>query len=383
MPIFVRKFSLSIYRKRMRRRRIETHQRMKALFKPNDISHYRQALMGIGILGVMAIHWCLWDGLQYISDGLYNLCKVLVALVFTEGFLFLSGFGLYYSFSRNPDIRSFYHRRIKRLYLPFFLLSLPLYLFLLITDKEYGIVTFVEQITTVYFWTHGNYGNGMWYVAVSLALYFLFPFIYRFLFSNKETKVILVKGIVLLLLIFSVNVAIAVLNHEYFQRASLGITKIPMFFLGMLFAYFTKNGELSEKNYLYLIILFAALYLGLSFLRKYFDFWAGVSMAMVQKMVFMPLICAFLSVLEKIKLGVIIKQPLDWFGKYSLELYLLHLNIYLFLSKCNLFGSITVVWKATLAMIAAIVLCVPTNKFLSCLINKKTESVSPGHRETR
>lgn len=341
---------------------------MEVQFKPNDISEYRQALMGIGILGVMATHWC---GFQSITSGvIYYLCYIIGKLVFTEGLLFLSGFGLYYSFSKNSAVKSFYRKRIKRLYLPFLLLSAPLYVFFLVTDERYGIAYFVEQLTTLYFWIHGNYG-GMWYVAISVALYLLFPLFYRFVFGGQEKNGVIVRGIVLLLIVVLVVLSIFLINETYFQVVAIGVNKIPMFVLGIIFAYFTKSGELPEKIFFFLITILTAVYVGLSFIKH--NYWAGVSIAMVQKMVFMPLICIFLHLIEKGLLKKVIKKPLDWFGKYSLELYVLHLHTYMFLTKCELFEAMSIMWKATVAMIVAIVLCVPTNKLLAFIINKKTE----------
>ena len=339
---------------------------MKMQFKPNDISQYRQALMGIGILGVMATHWC---GFQSITSGIiYNACYVIGKLVFTEGLLFLSGFGLYYSFSKNPEVKQFYQKRMKRLYIPFLILSVPLYVFFLVSDREYSIAFLIEQLSTAYFWIHGNYG-GMWYVAISVALYLLFPLFYRFVFSGEEKKGVLVRGIVLLLFVVLVF-SILLVNEAYFQMVAIGVTKIPMFVLGIIYAYFTKSGELSNKMYVYLIISLTAVYFVLSFIKQ--NYWAGISVAMVQKLVFMPLICFSFRLIESGKLKIVIKQPLDWFGKYSLELYILHLHTYMFLLKCGLFESMSIMWKATLAMIVALVLCVPTNKVLSFIINKKT-----------
>lgn len=338
------------------------------LFKPNDISRFRQALMGIGILGVMATHWC---GFQFITSGIiYNICYVIGKLVFTEGLLFLSGFGLYYSFSKNPTVKQFYQKRIKRLYLPFFILSFPLYFFFLVTDEgEYDIAFFVEQLTTSYFWIYGNYG-GMWYVAISVALYILFPLFYRFIFFGEEKDGILFRGIALLLIVVLVILSISLINEDYFQEVAIGVTKTPMFVLGIIFAHYTKNGDFSEKKYFCFVVICAAIYVSLSFIKQ--NYWAGVSIAMVLKMVFMPLICLFLRLTENGILKKVIKQPLDWFGKYSLELYILHLHTYMFLFKCELFVSMSIIWKATIAMIAAVALCVPTNRLLSTIINKKT-----------
>ncbi len=78
---------------------------MNRMFALEDISKYRQELMGIGIVGVLLSHLVTVGGF----DTNYMLVKFLLLfkqLVYTQGFLFLSGFGLYFSLSKNSD---FFH----------------------------------------------------------------------------------------------------------------------------------------------------------------------------------------------------------------------------------------------------------------------------------
>ena len=191
-------------------------------FNTSDISRYRQTLMGVAIFGVMFSHWF---GFQSIKSGIpYELSAIVVRLVFTEGFLFLSGFGLYYSFSKNQDIKSFYKRRFIRLYIPFVLLSLPLYLYFLIAREGYGFVDFFSQLTTVYFWFKGNYG-GMWYVSLSIMLYLFFPLLYRFIFLKKSTGSVCIRGLCFFIFFYFIIIAIKSLYGDYY-----GLIKIGFFY---------------------------------------------------------------------------------------------------------------------------------------------------------
>ena len=59
-------------------------------------SKFRQELMGIAILGVCLLHAFGWAG---IGDSVISkVVSPFARIAFTDGFLFLSGFGLYYSF---------------------------------------------------------------------------------------------------------------------------------------------------------------------------------------------------------------------------------------------------------------------------------------------
>lgn len=336
----------------------------KLLLKPSDISKYRQTLMGVAILGVIASHWC---GFQSITTGIvYNIFHSIGKLVFTEGLLFLSGFGLYYSFSNNPSVSFFYRKRVKRLYFPFLILSIPLYSFYLYFAEEYDVIMFLEQISTAYFWIHGNY-YGMWYVALSVVLYFLFPFIYRFLFGDNHKNRIIVRFLLLMLLIIIALLTLSLVYDEYFKKIDIGVTKVPMFIIGIIFGFYTKNNLLSDKRYLILILISTACYFGLSLVKQ--NYWAGVSIPMVLKLVFMPIICLFFNIIDKSWFKRIM-IPLDWLGKYSLELYILHLHFYMFFNY-SAFESVPVIWKATLSIMLALFLCVPTNRLLSKIITRK------------
>lgn len=76
-------------------------------FQFETISKYRAELMGLAILGVM------WG---HLMNDTYqpSIFAQLARLVHTPGFLFLSGFGLYYSFSNNSDVHLFFKKRIAR-----------------------------------------------------------------------------------------------------------------------------------------------------------------------------------------------------------------------------------------------------------------------------
>ena len=148
------------------------------LFTLQNISKYRTELMGFAILGVLVGHviaFSKWNMpiLDRIAHGIH-----------TPRFLFLSGFGLFYSLSKNSKTIDFYKRRFWRFYLPFVLIVLPFLLRSLFTGNFY-IWSFISQITTLNFWFYGN-NNGMWYIAVSFALYVITPPHFPFYYSKPK-----------------------------------------------------------------------------------------------------------------------------------------------------------------------------------------------------
>lgn len=151
------------------------------------ISKYRGELMGIGILNVMLLHFFTLNNMPTPK-----IASAIINLVFVQGFLFLSGFGLYYSFTKNGNVKSFYKRRFANVVIPYFVIALPYYTYFFLTGQQSLIpiysesyftsdnpfIVYLGRITTIGYWFEGNY-NGMWYIALSLILYALFPIVYK------------------------------------------------------------------------------------------------------------------------------------------------------------------------------------------------------------
>lgn len=62
--------------------------------------------MGVAILGVCIAHALVWSHLD--TSIASKILGPFTRIAFTEGFLFLSGLGLYYSFQKNDNIDLFY-----------------------------------------------------------------------------------------------------------------------------------------------------------------------------------------------------------------------------------------------------------------------------------
>lgn len=207
-------------------------------------SRFRGELMGIAILGVCLLHAFGWADM-----GESFICKVIspfARIAFTEGFLFLSGFGLYYSFSKNHNKKTFYLKRFNRVLLPYVMMGAPFFLYGLIWG-DVSFPQFLLKVTTLYFWFFGN--DGMWYISMSVALYALFPFVYKFIFCNPQEKTIIGRTLLLVLACLVVCLALHYYAPAYYAKLAIGISKSPMFLIGMLSGYYSRhNRKLSWKH---------------------------------------------------------------------------------------------------------------------------------------
>lgn len=329
----------------------------------SDISKYRQELMGLAILGVLFSHIVsLGQVTGYIVTFPF---KVFDNLVFTQGFLFLSGFGLYYSWTKEHSVRHYFKKRIGRLMIPFWIMSVPFYLYVCaILNNDYG--KFVENIITAYFWLHGN--NGMWYISITVLLYILFPLLYKVIFSKPNPKAVTARALFVFILMEAINGLIYVCAPSYYDMVSIGITQAPIFVIGMLFAYYSSHKyTVSWRTMMWLILVLVVL-VGIKRISPFFQ----APMILTLRIVTIILVCYIFNKVMFLKNVGGVK----WCGKYTLELYILHLHIYGLILKSHPYGT-NEYWginfeflEISTAVILSLLLCYPVH-WISHLICDK------------
>ena len=329
----------------------------------SDISKYRQELMGLAILGVLFSHIVsLGQVTGYIVTFPF---KVFDNLVFTQGFLLLSGFGLYYSWTKEHSVWHYFKKRIGRLMIPFWIMSVPFYLYVCaILNNDYG--KFVENILTAYFWLHGN--NGMWYISITVLLYILFPLLYKIIFSKPNPKAVTVRALFVFILMEAINGLIYVCAPSYYDMVSIGITQAPIFVIGMLFGYYSSHKYMVSWRTMMWLILVLVVLLGIKRISPFFH----APMILTLRIVTIMLVCYIFNKVMFLK-NV---RGVKWFGKYTLELYILHLHIYGLILKSHPYGT-NEYWginfeflEISTAVILSLLLCYPVH-WISHLICDK------------
>ena len=209
--------------------------------------------MGVGIIGVLLSHLIQVGGFDtgnYLVQALLSVKQ----FVYTQGFLFLSGFGLYFSLRKNSDTVAFYKRRCTRLLIPFLIMAFPFFLIQVIARKESWLYLF-GRLTTLSFWVEGNY-SGMWYVAISMLLYLLFPIYYKIVFGRNRNDTSILRmslgGVIL-----SVVVVYISRQFQNYEMLEIGISKIPAFFIGPVFAFLLskKDTRLLKENFWHMLFI--------------------------------------------------------------------------------------------------------------------------------
>ena len=273
---------------------------------------YRTELMGIATLWVMLFHYGnigipIIDDLRIIGYGGVDI------------FLFLSGIGL--SFSIKGGVKSFYIKRILRIF-PIYFLFLVIDSFLSSHINIGDILVKTSCIGFYLFWTKINYFE--WYVPTILIFYVFFPIWYRL---YNRTKMYGYSVIFLGLLLIGILVFIGRWSMIY-----LTITRIPIFFIGGIVGCELDNSENKiGENTKYDILIS-----GISILTLLFTYimvskynWNTLwitGLLWLPFIIITPGLCILLSYFFD-KAGNLVRKIFKFIGNLSLEVYLLHIIV--------------------------------------------------------
>ncbi len=176
----------------------------------------KQFLMGIAITFVWLYH--LRCTCHHLGDPLFKPLFIGVDI-----FLFLSAYGLCFSYNKNT-LGQFYKNRIKRVY--------PLFAIMAISYTPLKAVKGYDSSAWDWFCnlsTLSYYGLGgiyiSWYLSLQLLLYLLFPILYKV--SKKYASYLLVLSLCCSILLLA--------TIEWHWRYDCFISRIPIFILGILF----------------------------------------------------------------------------------------------------------------------------------------------------
>jgi peptidoglycan/LPS O-acetylase OafA/YrhL len=201
-----------------------------------DISTYRSELMGWSILWIMMLHFTFNQikPLGFVSQ--YGFAGVDI-------FLFVSGFGLFYSLDKDDNLVRFYRKRLLRIFPTYYIIGFITNLLLTHDD----ILTYLFRYSTIGFWIGREYAE--WFIPSIILLYFLAPFIKK-LIDKKWFAFICVIIACLYISAYYFTDKEEILDRSHFFI----LYRIPAFVFGMICAYWLKN-NMSSHYFLYILIL--------------------------------------------------------------------------------------------------------------------------------
>ena len=277
------------------------------------ISKYRTVLMGLAIIMIM---FCHMDVAQSHNDiPSTSLARALH--LFTVGvdiFLFLSGVGLYYSYTKKKQsYGEFEKKRLVRILPYYFVIAGTTYLMYDIIMNHFTVGKLLSDLLFVTWFREGN--TRYWYILAIVVFYLLFPSLYRFVHTGKN-------GLWWTLV---ETVCKFIPDAATFRIA---LARLPIFVIGVYFGKLSFDKTEIRKSTAVILVLYGfVLFVGLKtpllkpvsgYLYYPVRGLLGISiMALV--IILMELIENRLPALYTIGITVF-----GWFGGLTLELYLLH-----------------------------------------------------------
>jgi len=287
----------------------------------NLISENRKYLLGIACIFILFFHSRFAVG----QDTTFYLIKKNFQFG-VDIFLFLSGIGLYYSYSKNHNMKEFYKKRFLRIipiYLPVVLVWFAWY------DKIMGrgISDYFSDVTLISFFTENNVLE--WFIAVILVFYLAYPFIHN-LFIIKMSYKIFPIYLIILPVILSISIYWLLYNDVYFISENnrgwfeMIFTRVPVFLFGCSAGYFVKNNY--KTNYVR-TITYSVFVIVLCIMLLYFEhgIFAQLKFRRCLYAPFSVALCIVLSdLLNLLNNGCFIKRFLEYISNYTLETYLIY-----------------------------------------------------------
>lgn len=290
----------------------------------SQLSRHRSELMGLAIIGILFCHFkeCLLIHQKTIPLYADILSRGICGV---DIFMILSGVGLYYSFSNDKDILSFYKKRFLRLIPVYLLIGGAYWLIRDILIDHVKFSQFLEDLFLLSFFRRGT--SIFWYIPASIIFYLLFPFLYEYLTNDKILSGISIGGKTFLLIVIAfISDYLLSRGLSIYQNIAIMTGRFPAFVLGIYF------GSKSYRNWpcsIGELLIFPAVKVIIHFLVRIPAFGNGLEKLNVHyldTLLALLIIEAFLLFIHFVDFRTF-RNVLNWYGNITLEVYLLHMSL--------------------------------------------------------
>lgn len=333
------------------------------------ISKYRGFLMGIAILSIIIFHYTEDCQLaKYHYSGLIKLYKLCISSSGVDIFLLLSGFGLYYSFKKNSNIKDFYKKRFTKILIPYFIVAIPAITINNLVILKLGIVDVFKDLSFLSLFLEGKVW--FWYIFFICVCYLIFPYIYKVFDTSKDEITDHMRLITLVSFITLICLMLSIYCKPLFSRIQIFTLRLFPFITGVLIGKYAYKKKEIKLEHIILAIC------GLGFII----FVRNKNVMITRYALFILNACIlFLGIIvfdkiSNLKVSSIIRQIVEWFGKYSLEIYLVHVALRKFFKEL---GYPTHLLKNEIIfLICSLILSVILNKIVTIITTRLKKSNS-------
>lgn len=287
----------------------------KKEFELKHICESRNIIFGITTIIIAFFHSSNLNVYEFINNSfIANLLNFIqkTGNYGVDIFLFLSGIGLYFSFTKN-NIEEFYKNRIVRV-IPIFIIVT--FVYDIIINKT-SILEFISNLTLANLFVTGYKRD--WFILIILLLYLVYPIIYKIIKKYD------LDG--LLLSIFSIilfNLIYLILFPISYNKIEILLTRMPVFIFGTYFGKLIYNNKTISTKILIISMItqiIISLFINYNLKLTYFGKFT--------RYLYCPLaistIINFSFIYSKLKnKNNIILKFLKFIGNHSLEVYLIY-----------------------------------------------------------
>ena len=185
-----------------------------------NISRFRGELMGAAMLFIILFHVALPR-----EDAFFGLRRM--GNVGVDMFLFLSGIGLWFSWTKNPDVRHFFVRRYLRIYPAWLIIACLFYIPRFEGGDLWAWVDLVGDISINWdFWLHDELN--FWYIPATMMLYLFAPS-YMELIKRHP----IYRWLPVVMIMWCILVQYVTPIHRAVGHLEIFWSRVPIFFIGI------------------------------------------------------------------------------------------------------------------------------------------------------
>ena len=262
-----------------------------------NISRFRGELMGVAMLFIILFHVALPR-----EDAFFGLRRM--GNVGVDMFLFLSGIGLWFSWTKNPDVRHFFMRRYLRIYPAWLIIACLFYIPRFEGGDLWAWVDLVGDISINWdFWLHDELN--FWYIPATMMLYLFAPG-YMELIKRHP----IYRWLPVVMIMWCILVQYVTPIHHAVGHLEIFWSRVPIFFIGINMGEMVRQRQSLDGTSIWMI-------------------W--IMFLFLERMLYIPLTITSILLLNRI-----FRRTPQWFnrgfifvGALSLEAYLIHIHFVL------------------------------------------------------
>lgn len=264
----------------------------------SNIFKHKTELMGIAICLIMWFH-SIYIVENTILAFLKNICDIGVDI-----FMFLSGFSLAFSYSKNSNIKHFYKKRATRILPTYFIIFFFIYLYHDIIKGNGNFYDVLYNLLFLNFFIDGNIF--IWFIPVILVYYLITPFYFK-LIRNCHILQNLPYLIIIIL-------SLLIIYHIKIPHSFLWL-RLPIYLLGINL-FLCKDSKISTQLLFMISII--------SIVGCYYCLIINTNLYGLKYLLYIPIAISLMQIYTSLNYSKII---LSFLGGITLEIYLLHERI--------------------------------------------------------